>query len=369
MSKDKSEIVVFNVTNAAMAEFKDKFTKVADVATKDGYEFNRVGLGELVKQRTGLAAHKATLKAPHLKRNREIDAEYNRLVEEFSQLEAPMREAKEQEDGRKEFAKQEKKRKEDEHKLELNKKVNEIKDIAFEYINADSKTIRVGLDSIREMKFTKAEYGDFKQAAEIARIDVKTKLEDLFAKAVEFEEGAAEREAEQEEALVAQKKLDEENEKTRLENEDTERKLRIKDLIHQLREFGITPPNSDLEFLEAKLEQLAALVIEEEKYNEFSQDAADAKKGSMEQISQAITVKKEAIKVAEAKAKVLQDAAEKQRLKDEKKKVKEDEKLQQDSYNETFKDINEITDDPEGTQVLLDDIIAGKIKNVTYEVQ
>lgn len=363
------EVIVFNVTDAKMAELKDKFSKVTDVSTKDGYEFNRVGLGELVKQRTGLGDYKAKLKAPHLKRNREIDAEYNRLEKELKDLEAPMRAAKEAEDRKKELAKEKKKEAEEAHKVALNKKVNDIKDIAFEYINADSKTIRLGLDSLRDMKFTKAEYGDFKQAAEMSRIDVKTKLEDLFAKAVESEEGAAEREAEQEEARLAQEKLDEENEKTRLENEDTDRKLKIKDLIHQLREAGIAAPNISLEGLERNLTLLTGVVIEEAKYNEFSQDAAEAKNGSMEQISQAIEVKKEAIRVAEKAAKELEEKAEKLRIKDEKKKEKEDKKLQADAIEATLDDIVKTIGDRLQAQFLLDAIIAGDVSNITYEVQ
>ena len=186
--KKEDQIVKLNITNAALDKLKKKFEKVPDCTTAAGYEMTRLGIAEIVGERTGLAACKKEKKAKAIAYNKGVDSEYNRILAVLFAIETPMKEAKQAVDAIKEAKKEEKRKAEETRKFKITNRINMIREVVFSAADKSSEGIKKQLDVVKGIEINKADFEEFKVEAERARIDVEVKLEDLYAKAVEREE-------------------------------------------------------------------------------------------------------------------------------------------------------------------------------------
>lgn len=86
-----TELVKFNVTDAALAELGEKYKGVRfDVQTKDGMKAAIAGRAELRTIRVDIEKTRVELKAPLLETGRLIDAEAKRITVQLSALEDPI---------------------------------------------------------------------------------------------------------------------------------------------------------------------------------------------------------------------------------------------------------------------------------------
>jgi len=332
--------VKMNITNATLDKLKKKFSQVPDCTTAEGYELARVGIAEVVGLRTGLAACKKDKKAEAIAFNKNVDAEYNRILNILVSLETPYKEAKKKVDAIKEAEKEKKRKAEETRKFKITNRINMIREVVFVAANKSSEEIEKQLDVVKGIEINKADFEEFKVEAERARIDVEVKLEDLYAKAVEREEADKLRQIEEEHLAEERRKLEEDQAKeaaAREEREEKERKER------ELRE------------------------AEEAKKRQIEEDKLEVEREELRK-------KKEEIDERERKADEAREAAaEETRLKEEKAEQekaakeaeKEDEELQAEKRSNTLETMLDplYRDDMGG---LLDAIIAGKIPHVTF---
>lgn len=369
--------IKLNVTDAVLNKLKKKFEKIPDLTKKEGYEFIRVGLGELRTLRTGAGKHKKDLKEEAIAYNKRVDTEFNRVIEIITSIEEPMKAAKDAEDAKKEAIKEEKRKKEETRKFAINQKINEIREIAFSFTDETSEAIREQIDVVKGIQITKDIYEEFKTAAEMAKIDVKTRLEALLENVVKREEADAERKLEEARLADERKKLDEEK---AANDKEIERLKPISDNLDHIKNLPFSYDGRSSAALELAIANLEASPITEDVYQEFTKDANKAKEEALVKLktleSQAkekeeLQKKKEDLDEREKKAgEEVEAAAEEIRLAEEeqvqekkdKKALKENKKVAAEKYDTTlsvmagYKDMNQ----------LLDDIIAGVIPNVVY---
>ena len=369
--------VKMNVTDAALIKLKKKFEKLPDVTTKDGYEVIRLGLGELRTIRTGASKHKTGLKAEAIAYNKRVDVAYNHIIAAVAAMENPWKAAKDAEDAKKEAAKKEKRQAEETRKFAINQKINEIREIAFSFTDETSEAIREQIDAVKEIQITKDVYEEFVTAAQMAVIDVKTRLEALLENVVKREEADAERKIEDERLADERKKLDDEKAAT---DKETERLKTIGDNLDHIKNLPFGYDGSDSSEISLGLASLEAMVVTDEEFAEFTDDAEKLKAETIVKLktleSQAreredLKKKQEELDEREKKAdEEAEAAAEETRLAEEKeaqvkkdkKAEKENKKLAAEKYESTlacmlqFKDMNQ----------LLDAIIKGDIENLTY---
>jgi len=215
-----NQLVKFNVTDAALKKLKTKYAKVPDVSKKEGYEMVRRGISEVVSLRTGLAACKKDLKADALAFTRQVDSEYNRVLDILVAIETPMKEAKQAVDAIKEAKKEEKRKAEETRKFKITNRINMIREIVFGVIDKSSEEIQKQLDVVKAIEIKKDDFEEFNIEAERARIDTEVKLEELHQAAVEREETAVAQAEEDKRLADERKKLEEENAKEAASREE-----------------------------------------------------------------------------------------------------------------------------------------------------
>lgn len=86
--------VVYSITDAALAELKEKYKTVPDANTKDGYKEIQSCLSEMVPIRTSLERARVDKKAESLNYGRMVDSEAKRITSELLSIELPYKEAK-----------------------------------------------------------------------------------------------------------------------------------------------------------------------------------------------------------------------------------------------------------------------------------
>jgi hypothetical protein len=325
VKKNINAPIKLNVTDAALAKLKKKFEKVPDVSKKDAYEFVRVGLGELRTLRTGAGKHKATLKAEAIAYNKRVDAEYNRVIEAIEAIEGPMKAAKDAEDAKKEAIREEKRKAEELRKFNINQKINEIREIAFSLTDETSEAIRKEIDTIKGIQITKDVYEEFLTAAQMAVIDVKTKLEALLENVVAREKADAERKLEDERLAKEREKLDEEKAAA---DKETERLKAIADNLDRIKNLPFGYDGSDSSDIALGIASLEAMIVTEDEFDEFTENAEKFKTDTLIKLkaleSQAkekedLQKKKEELDERERKANEEREAAEEEaRLAEEK---------------------------------------------------
>ncbi|WP_043530419.1 hypothetical protein [Litchfieldella xinjiangensis] len=101
-----NELVELNRVEKAMAELRAKHGTVPDYGTKEGYQSGKASLRELTKYRTGTDKARLAITKPHRDFIEQVNQYAKGLIGEIEQLEAPHREAKQEEDERAERERQ-----------------------------------------------------------------------------------------------------------------------------------------------------------------------------------------------------------------------------------------------------------------------
>ena len=380
-TKEEGQIVKLNITNAALDKLKKKFENVPDCTTTEGYEFVRLGIAEMVGERTGLAACKKEKKAEAIAFNKGVDTEYNRVLDILVSIETPLKEAKQEIDAIKEAKKEEKRKAEENRKFKITNRINMIREVVFDAANKSSEDIKKQLDVVMAIEINKADFEEFKVEAERARIDVEVKLEDLFAKAVESEEAAVTMKAEEDRIAKERKELDD----AKIENDaEIERVAGIQNNIGLLKDLPFSYDGKDSPTISLAITSLEALEVTEDEYGEFVDEATAAKENSLDRLNilkgqveerEEFKKKEDALTLREAEETLrLEEEAETKRIADEKDeldkaaKIKEgeDEKLQLKKYNESLAAIESLVGDKKISKAVLDAAIDGAIPNITY---
>lgn len=373
--------IALNVTDAVLNKLKKKFEKIPDLTKKEGYEFVRVGLGELRTLRTDTGKSKTILKKEAIAYNKRVDTEFNRVIEIISSIEGPMKAAKDAEDAKKEAARDEKRKAEETRKFKINQKINEIREIAFSFTDETSEAIREQIDAVKEIQITKDTYEEFVTAAQMAVIDVKTRLEALLENVVKREEADAERKLEDERLAGERKKLDEEKAAA---DKETERLKAIGQNLDHIKDLPFGYAEKDSSAISLGIASLEAMAITEEEFGEFTPEAEAAKKNVLDKMQilkkqmdekGALLKKQKEIDIREKKADEEREAAaEEERLateaKDKEKKEKAaeqaNEALQLERYNESLASIELLVGNKKVSKSVLDAIIDGNIPNIIF---
>lgn len=181
----KVEVEVFNKTEAALAELRERYGVVPSLDTEEGYNFVKDGLKELVSLRTSLDAERKRIKQPYLDAGRIIDAEAKRITEALVELETPMKDAK------KEFDDREKRMKE-ERLARLCTKIEGIRSWVVRARNQQSATIAEMIEEVDSIDTAEDFFELSKEAAE-AKNETLERLNEMYTERLAFERSEQER--------------------------------------------------------------------------------------------------------------------------------------------------------------------------------
>jgi hypothetical protein len=287
-----SDIEVFSATNAALADYQDRFGVVPDVNIKENYDLVKAGISELVSVRNKVDKKRLELTKPLRERVKDINDEGTRIMDALSEVEAPMKAAK------KEFDEREAKLK-SERIAKLQKRVDDILIIPANSKGLSSKELEGVIESVENID-TSESFFDLTAEATEARDKVLNELSVMLSGQIIYEQ-----------QIEARKKAEAEAERLKRESWINDQITRIKlmpadaidmdskgidSLVTQLNEIFITSENFGAREEEAqsiKIEtasklgrMLAAKKIEEQKQLEVENVTRD--KEVMESIDQDI---------------------------------------------------------------------------------
>lgn len=222
------QLVKYSVSDEAIAELREEYSGLS-VATKEGYEAVRLGIGKLRTLRSEIEKRRVELKADALSWGRKVDSEAKRLTEMLLAIEEPLKAKKQIVDDEKDRIKREKELAE--------------KRAIEEKIKAEREAEEARLKAIREAEEAKIREERAKLEAERKRIEEAQRIE---RERVEAEQRKIEeaRRAEQEKIDARNREITEQqrkereaieaerkkvaDEKARVEREEFERQAKIK---------------------------------------------------------------------------------------------------------------------------------------------
>ncbi len=239
MSENQSqtyEIAEYNTVAAMLNQIEARYQgRVYDVTTKQGMEDARFARREIRTTRTGLKRLRKELKEPALRRCQQIDSEAKAITRRLEAIEAPIHDMITEEEGRVEREKQERARQEELRIAQIKERME-----AFNVVTPWGAKAADIMARLREVNDTPvdASFAEFQDAAAIVKAQAVTRLSTMHAEAMALEQEqeklrqlqaesearmAAERaenerklaeerakaEAERQERISAQKKLDE----------------------------------------------------------------------------------------------------------------------------------------------------------------
>ena len=275
IEQGKVDVEVFKKTDAALALLSEKYSKIPDVNTKDGYEFVKEGVKELTSYRTSLDAERQRIKKPYLDAGRIIDNEAKRITAKLVELEEPMKAAKKKVDDQK-------KRQEEQRIARLREKVNAIYGMTARARNQPSAEIAKLIEEVDAID-TKRDYYDLTREAIEAQQAVLQELSDLYGQQVKYEESQAEQE------------------RLRKAQAEQEAKQRINDLINRIR---MTPSNligQPADDIERQIDRLENYEIPAEQFGDQVEIAKEARHTAIQQLT--VMLKQQRM-VEEAQAKI-----------------------------------------------------------------
>ena len=198
------------ISEKKLAELREKYSTVPDATTRDGYEEIRLGLAELRTLRTGTEKHRKAMTAPFYDIQKQINEKSKAVIAEVAKNEEPLKEAKAEEDARKQKEKEEKARLEALRIQAVEARID--KDIRSRKAEARGKSSEEIRKIILEIApIDPRAYEDRVLSAEAAIKDAVNFLEDAYESTVKFEEQEAVRL---------------EQERIRMEEEERQRKIR-----------------------------------------------------------------------------------------------------------------------------------------------
>lgn len=181
-------VAEYSATEAALADLRSRFKDVAfDMSTTKGDKEARAARSELVKLRTTLDARRKEIKAPLLERSKLIDAEASRITEAIKALEAPIDAQIKAAEAAKEA---ERKRKEERAAL-IQNKISAIRAHLGSNVASDSTALSTAIEFVESIQVSEAEFGEYEQAADRAKIETLKALKSLQATAIARETQAA----------------------------------------------------------------------------------------------------------------------------------------------------------------------------------
>lgn len=279
----KVEVEVFNKTEAALAELRERYGVVPSLDTEEGYNFVKDGLKELVSLRTSLDAERKRIKQPYLDAGRIIDAEAKRITEALVELETPMKDAK------KEFDDREKRMKE-ERLARLRTKIEGIRSWVVRARNQQSATIAEMIEEVDSIDTAEDFFELSKEAAE-AKNETLERLNEMYTERLAFERSEQERK----QAEEARKAM--------------ELQQQIGDRINKLRMIPMDLMGKKAAEILAKIASLRNYEPPAAEFGDRHQEALDAHK---QVITQLETMAAQAEMVEQAEAKKAEEEAAKQ---------------------------------------------------------
>lgn len=202
-----SQVIEYSVTDAAIAELRQKYQGVTD------YPVVLEGVKELTRLRNDVERKRRDLKADALDWGRKVDGEAKRITDLLAEIEAPLKAIKKTVDDEKKRIELEKAEQEAARVESIKQKIEGFKNCVFKASMASVTEIKTLLDEIQGLiKNDPFNYAEFSIQADIAKNEAAKNLTALY-------EGKLAQEREQ-------KRLAEEAEKSRIAQEEERRKFR-----------------------------------------------------------------------------------------------------------------------------------------------
>jgi len=275
IEQGKVDVEVFKKTDAALALLSEKYSKIPDVNTKDGYEFVKEGVKELTSYRTSLDAERQRIKKPYLDAGRIIDNEAKRITAKLVELEEPMKAAKKEVDDRK-------KKQEEQRIARLRDKVNAIYGMTTKARNQSSDEIAKLIEEVDAID-TKRDYYDLTREAIEAQQAVLADLSEMYNQQFKFEQAELER-----------KRIEKEQAAER-------EKQKVTDLINKTKMIPVELVGATAKKIEESMKRLQNYDMPQGVYGDRHQEAEEAKQSTIQQLKAML---KQQRMVEEAQAKI-----------------------------------------------------------------
>lgn len=204
MTETTTQVVKYDITEAALTELETKYKDVPDAQTKDGYDEIREALAVIVTTRTDIEKQRKLLKKDALEYGRLVDSEAKRITTRIQGVEAPLRDAKNMVDNRAALAEE----KEFERISVIQEKITDIVGMKEGLLGADAVTINARLEQVEALAIHVDTYAEFTEEAEDEKQGVLTILKSAYANSLIIEEAEKHRVTIEDIAEVARAEID-----------------------------------------------------------------------------------------------------------------------------------------------------------------
>ncbi len=255
-----------DVTGEALAILKEKYSKVPNCSTKDGYALAKEGESLLRSLRVKVEAKRKELKSEALSYGKKVDAEALRITELVSALEGPLKKARKAEDEVKAEEKRLAAIKEQERVAAIEKDINTIRNVVLDCHGKTSLELSGIIESLDATPIEMERFAEHTPIAEAAKLEAVQKLEELRDQALVTEKADEERIAEDARLAELSKKLDDE----KLENE---RISTIKDKVQSIKDRGAYDPEATADQILGRIHILENTRASKEVFEEFTEEA------------------------------------------------------------------------------------------------
>lgn len=340
---DANQVISFDVTEAAIRAVEQKWAPEgipSDLAVKENYELIRAGVAECRTLRGKVEAKRKEMKAGALAYGKMVDTAAKEITERLLAVETPIKEAKDAHDTAIELAKREKARKEEERVQGIADRIAGIRAKVEASISANSSTIKDYIDELyADSPDTWA--AEFCDKALLAVAETTSKLEELYNMKLQSEQAA---------------ELAKAAEADRLAKEEADRKAREEETTRLAKENAAKQAELDKEKAEFEAEKA-----------KFAEAKAEAER---EEAAKENAARQAELDKEKAAFEAAKKEAEGKRLADEKKAAEELKKKAKKEVEKRKKEamlcLEEYVDGETSLRII-DAIIAGEIKNVTFE--
>jgi hypothetical protein len=280
-------LVKYNVTDASIAELRERYAIVQKVEDNAGLKKLKSDITEVRTLRTSVETTRKDLKKDALEFGRKVDAEAKRITAELLKIEEPMKEEQKAYEAKIAAEKAEKARIEAERIQKIQDKIDALQSLPLSCAQSSSDEIHIilrGLDDLEPF-----DYQEFTERHEVVFENVKYVLGELLKTALAREKEAAEVAERERLAEIERKELEAERERLAAE--------------------------------EALRKQEAARIEEEARVKREEEAAAEREKLEKERAEMEATREKER---AERERRKAEQAAEDERLAEERRKLEEE---------------------------------------------
>ena len=236
------EIIKYNVTDAAIAELKEKYAGLV-ITDHASYETVRLAIADCRTRRTDVEARRKELKAAALEYGRRVDGEAKRITAALLEVEEPLKAEKQKIDDEKARIKKEKEEAEEARKAAILVKIFDIQKRINSLFGLTATQLKEKFLEAFEIEITEEEYQEFTQEAQNNKDNVLNVLKDAMLEREAWEKQEAERKAEAErlekqkkDQEETQRKLDEEKAKLEADKKAEERRKREEEIERQAKE-------------------------------------------------------------------------------------------------------------------------------------